>query len=78
MTRRKVRILISGRVQGVFFRAFVRKNMKKLGVCGWVKNLPDGRVEAEFEGEAGKVNEMINLCRKGPRLARVDRLEEES
>jgi len=58
MTRRKVRILISGRVQG--------------------ENLPDGRVEAEFEGEAGKVNEMINLCRKGPRLARVDRLEEES
>lgn len=62
----KKHIFISGRVQGVGFRHFTRKNAEALGVKGWVKNLPDKRVEAIFQGSEEKVDELIQRCKKGP------------
>ncbi len=70
-------IFISGRVQGVGFRHFTRVNAKKLGVNGWVKNLPDGRVEAVFEGEEQQVRELIERCKEGPRSGYVKNLEQQ-
>lgn len=62
----KKHIFISGRVQGVGFRHFIRKNAEALGVKGWVKNLPDGRVEAIFQGSEEQIDELIKRCKKGP------------
>lgn len=59
-------VIISGRVQGVGFRHFVRKNAKKLGIKGWVKNRNDGKVEAVFAGAENDVRQMIELSKKGP------------
>lgn len=64
-------IVVSGVVQGVCYRAFVWENARLLGVKGWVHNLPDGRVEAELEGERPVVNQLVDEMRIGPRLARV-------
>lgn len=61
--RRKV--LISGVVQGVCFRAYTRDAAKKAGLTGWVRNLPDGRVEAVFEGSAERVQSVVDWCRNG-------------
>ncbi|MBD3406329.1 MAG: acylphosphatase [Candidatus Lokiarchaeota archaeon] len=71
MLKTRVHVYISGKVQGVFFRAATRDEAKKKGVTGWVKNLRDGRVEAVFEGEKKKVDEMIQFCHEGPRQANV-------
>ena len=68
---RRVRILIDGRVQGVGFRYHTCTQAQKLGVNGWVRNLSDGRVEAEFEGSEHAVNDMLAWCRQGPVTARV-------
>jgi len=68
-------VFISGRVQGVFFRASTRDMAKKVGVTGWVKNLSDGRVEAVFEGEEDEVDRMVDFCRKGPSRAIVEDIE---
>lgn len=68
-------VFISGRVQGVFFRANTRDRARELGLGGWVRNLPDGRVEAVFEGEEDRVREMIEWCHRGPRFASVSRVE---
>lgn len=65
-------ILISGFVQGVGFRHFVRNKASELGLTGWVRNLPDGRVETLFQGSKEKIEEMIRFCRKGPFLAEVE------
>jgi acylphosphatase len=73
-----VRILVSGYVQGVGFRQFLKHNATKLNVVGWVRNLPDGRVEAILEGEEEKVKKMIDLCHKGPFLASVKNVEVEN
>jgi acylphosphatase len=62
-------------VQGVFFRDTTRREASTRGVAGWVSNLPDGTVEAVFEGEPDAVEEMIAFCHEGPRGARVDRVE---
>lgn len=62
----RAHVYVSGRVQGVFFRYETETLAQSLGVTGWVRNLPDGRVEAVFEGDEKKVNEMIRFCRKGP------------
>ncbi|OKY77916.1 MAG: Acylphosphatase AcyP [Candidatus Methanohalarchaeum thermophilum] len=72
---KRVHVFISGRVQGVGFRASTRREARTKGVKGWVKNLADGRVEAVFEGENEKVDEMIEFCKEGPRAASVDDLE---
>jgi acylphosphatase len=62
-------------VQGVFFRDSVRRQASTRGVGGWVRNRPDGTVEAVFEGDPDAVEAMIAFCREGPRGARVERVE---
>ncbi|MFP4115966.1 MAG: acylphosphatase [Candidatus Aenigmatarchaeota archaeon] len=71
----RAHVFISGRVQGVTFRASTRRKAEELGVSGWVKNLSDGRVEAVFEGEKETVEEIVEWCHKGPSLAKVDGVE---
>lgn len=68
---KRAHVFVSGRVQGVFFRATCREEAQDAGVNGWVRNLPDGRVEAVFEGEDAAVERMVAWCRKGPAGARV-------
>ena len=68
----RYRVLISGRVQGVFFRDTCRRLAERHGVAGWVRNLPDGRVEAVFEGRDEDVRQLVDWTRTGPRLAAVD------
>ena len=58
-------------MQGVFFRGSTREKAQELGLSGWVRNLPDGRVEAVFEGEGDRVGEMLSWCEEGPPGARV-------
>ncbi|MEM3692713.1 MAG: acylphosphatase [Candidatus Bathyarchaeia archaeon] len=72
----RVRVQISGIVQGVFFRASTRRIALELGLKGWVRNLPNGRVEAIFEGEEEKVRKALEWCRKGPPGAKVEKVEE--
>ena len=67
----RAHIFISGMVQGVFFRSETMYEAKKLGVKGWVRNIPDGRVEVVFEGEQENVKELVEFCRRGPPGARV-------
>lgn len=68
------RAWVSGRVQGVFFRDFTRRTARQHGVAGWVRNLPDGRVEALLEGEPADVAAVLEALRDGPPAARVDDL----
>lgn len=75
MIMKSVHVVVSGRVQGVFFRAETENKATSLDLTGWVRNLPDGKVDAVFEGEEENVNVMINWCRKGPRFASVTNLE---
>jgi acylphosphatase len=72
---RRYHVRILGRVQGVFFRANTWEKACSLGLTGWVRNLPDGRVEAVFEGANVAVEAMLAWCRTGTPPARVDRLE---
>ena len=72
----RVHLIISGRVQGVFFRHNTMKKAVELGLKGWVKNLPDGNVETVFEGIPKKVHEMIRWCHMGPPFADVKNVEE--
>ena len=67
----KVHVFITGRVQGVYFRYKTRDEAKKYGVTGWVRNLPDGRVEAVFEGNKENVDKLIDFAGKGPSGAKV-------
>jgi acylphosphatase len=69
---KRYHVRISGRVQGVFFRANTCKNARSLGLTGWVRNLPDGRVETVFEGEPENAEAMVAWCRTGTPPARVD------
>ncbi|KJV05834.1 acylphosphatase [Methylocucumis oryzae] len=69
---RRVHILVSGRVQGVFFRKATQQQAKRLGVLGSAKNLPDGRVEIIAEAETATLEAFIAWCHKGPVAARVD------
>ncbi|MHC1586031.1 MAG: acylphosphatase [Candidatus Hecatellaceae archaeon] len=71
----RAHVYVSGRVQGVFFRWYTRDEALKLGVKGWVRNLPDGRVEAVFEGEKEAVEKMIEFCKRGPPAAKVENVE---
>lgn len=75
MTRRTVRVLVAGRVQGVGFRAFAIRAANRLGIDGWVRNLPDGRVEALAAGEAEAIAAFLEALRQGPPLARVTAVE---
>lgn len=69
------RVVVSGRVQGVFFRDSCRAEAERHGVAGWVRNRGDGSVEAHFEGEPGAVQAMVDWVRQGPRHARVDHVD---
>jgi acylphosphatase len=71
----RVHLVVSGRVQGVFFRQSTADTARRLGLRGWVRNLPDGRVEAEAEGERAALEALVDWCRRGPPAARVDALE---
>jgi acylphosphatase len=68
-------VVVHGLVQGVAFRYHVRRCALELGVTGWVRNLPNGSVEALFEGDETAVNALVEWCRSGPPAARVDRLD---
>ena len=72
---KRVRIYVSGLVQGVFYRANAQKEAQRLKVTGYIKNLLDGRVEAVIEGEDICVDKMIQWCEVGPKYARVDKVE---
>lgn len=72
-TRR--RVIISGHVQGVFFRDSARRLAAARGVGGWVRNRSDGTVEAVFEGDREAVEALVDFCREGPRGARVERVD---
>lgn len=72
---RRVRVLATGRVQGVFFRDSTRREAQRLGLTGWVRNRPDGRVEAEFQGPGEAVDEAVAFCRRGPGHADVRALD---
>ncbi len=74
--KKRVRVVVEGRVQGVFFRARTRETALGLGLCGWVRNRQDGSVEAVFEGEEEALAKVVAWCRRGPPGARVDRLLE--
>jgi acylphosphatase len=67
--------VISGRVQGVFFRAETQRAAEGFRVLGWVRNKRDGTVEAVFEGAQQDVDATLNWCRQGPRMARVDKVD---
>ncbi|HNV86092.1 MAG TPA: acylphosphatase [Candidatus Omnitrophota bacterium] len=75
--RARAKVLISGKVQGVFFRAFAKDEARRLRLGGWVSNLSQGNVELLLEGEKGALDQMIEWCRKGPSRARVERVSVE-
>lgn len=71
------RLVIMGRVQGVGYRAWVAYKATELGLSGWVRNRPDGSVEALIAGDIASVEELSRLCRRGPRLAEVTSIDED-
>lgn len=75
--RERAHVYVSGQVQGVFFRDSAREKAEQLDLTGWVKNLPDGRVEALFEGPSERVREMVRWCEQGPSHAEVEDVDTE-
>jgi acylphosphatase len=75
MEKARARVIIEGRVQGVFFRHHTQQMASQLGVKGWVKNRRDGSVEALFEGDKKKVDQIIQWCHRGPSEARVTNVQ---
>ena len=73
--RTRAHVYVSGKVQGVYFRATTRKTAEKHDVDGWVRNLADGRVEAVFEGPPESVDRLVAFCHEGSSAARVDDVE---
>lgn len=73
--RARLHAVVSGRVQGVAFRSFVERRAAELDVTGWVRNLPDGRVEALAEGETERLKRFLDRLREGPSLSRVTDVE---
>lgn len=72
---KRCHVFVSGKVQGVFYRAFTHKHATQLGLVGFVRNMSDGRVEVLVEGDENKINELLAKLRKGPLGAIVDDLE---
>jgi len=77
MEKGRVHLIIKGFVQGVFFRASTRETAVRLNLTGWVRNLPDGNVEAVFEGPVENLRQAVQWCIQGPRGARVVSVDEE-
>lgn len=75
MSSKRAHLFISGRVQGVWYRAFTERTATALGLSGWVRNLPDGRVEAVMEGIQEAIELAVLECRKGPQGSRVENVE---
>lgn len=75
MERIRAHVFISGLVQGVYFRDSARREAQRHGVTGWIRNLPDGRVEAVFEGRPKDVEALVAWCHHGPPHARVERVD---
>ena len=73
--KKSVRVYINGTVHGVFFRAFIKENAERYNVKGFTRNLEDGRIEVFLEGDSENVNKMIELCKKGPRHAKIKNVE---
>ena len=72
---KRIHVLVSGRVQGVFFRANTRRKAMELNLKGWVKNLEDGRIEAVIEGEDSDIKKMVEFLQKGPLGAKVTKFD---
>ena len=72
---KRAKVIVRGSVQGVFFRAEARDRARSLGLAGWVRNVPDGTVEAVFEGEDERVKSMVEWCSRGPAGARVEKVD---
>jgi acylphosphatase len=72
-----LKLKITGKVQGVWYRGSTQRKARELGLCGFVRNEPDGSVYAEVEGPLEKVDALVKWCRRGPELARVDEVETE-
>jgi acylphosphatase len=75
--RERARVYVSGKVQGVFFRDATREKAEQLGLAGWVRNIPDGRVEMLLDGPSDKVREMVRWCKEGPSHADVEDVDTE-
>lgn len=71
----RAHVFVSGKVQGVYFRQNTMETAKKNGVTGWVRNLPDGRVEAVFEGNKASVDKVVDWCKIGPPKAQVENVD---
>lgn len=74
--KKSVRLYISGAVQGIFFRGFIKENAEKLNLKGFVRNLEDSRVEVFIEGNPAEVNKMVEICKKGPRHSTIKNVDE--
>jgi len=72
---KRAHVVVRGAVQGVFFRVETRDRARSLGLAGWVRNAPDGSVEAAFEGDDDRVDSMVEWCRHGPAGAVVEDVE---
>jgi acylphosphatase len=75
MAKRRARVTVRGQVQGVWFRQSTKNRAQELNLAGWVRNNPDGSVEALFEGEETAIQKAVEWCQKGPDRARVDDLQ---
>ncbi len=73
--KKSVRLYITGTVQGIFFRMFVKENAERYNVKGFVRNLEDGRIEVFAEGNVDDVNKIIELCKKGPKHSQIRNVE---
>ena len=69
--KKSIRVYITGNIQGIYFRSFIKENAEKYNVKGFVRNLEDGRVEVFLEGNYEDVNKMIEVCKEGPKNAQV-------
>jgi acylphosphatase len=76
MSAKRLHVFVSGRVQGVFFRAHTQERAQSLGLVGWVRNLPDGRVEVAAEGNVEKLKALLEWLREGSPASRVERVDE--
>ena len=73
--KKSVRLYLTGTVQGIFFRGFVKENAEINNVKGFVRNLEDGRIEIFLEGDFEAVDKMIELCQKGPKYSEIKKVE---
>jgi acylphosphatase len=74
--KKSVRLYVTGIVQGIFFRNFVKENAERYNVKGFVRNLEDGRIEVFLEGNVDDVNKMIEICKTGPKHSQIKNVEE--